>query len=172
MLFPLYAIIAFFVISFSAQAEPVALFSMKSSSFAEGKNIPALYTCDGSDRSPQLRWKGAPAKTKTYVLIANDPDAPGGTWYHWVVYNIPNTIKLLTEGSALPAGASLGKNSWGRMQYNGPCPPASSIHRYYFTLYALDIRLPLPSGAEVMTVVNAMQGHILGEATLVALFGR
>ncbi|HSW70749.1 MAG TPA: YbhB/YbcL family Raf kinase inhibitor-like protein [Gammaproteobacteria bacterium] len=171
MLFPLSAILTSFVIFFSTGANAAALFSITSSSFADSKAIPAWYSCDGGEHSPQLSWKGAPSKTKTYVLICNDPDAPQGDWYHWVMYNIPNTVTTLSEGTVLASGASLGKNSWGRLQYNGPCPPAGSLHHYYFTLYALDSSLSLPSGAEAKTVMQAMQGHVVGKTTIVGVFG-
>src|SRR5690348_14638472 len=102
--------IALFVISAfaSASAEQAVLFTMTSSSFAEKQKIPALYTCEGSDRSPSLAWKGMPVNTKTLVLIVEDPDAPVGIWYHWVLYNIPSTIKLLPEGAGMPAGVLVG----------------------------------------------------------------
>lgn len=171
MLFPLLAVTTSFVITSSTYAEQAALFSLTSSSFSDRKDIPSLYTCDGRDLSPQLAWSGAPAKTQSYVLICDDPDAPSGNWYHWVLYNIPSAVTELPEGRAQPSGAVLGKNSWGRTQYNGPCPPASSIHRYSFTLYALDIRLALPGGADAKTVLKAIQGHVLGKTTIMGVFG-
>ncbi len=171
MLFPFLAITTSFVITSSTYAEQAALFAIKSASFVDRKNIPALYTCDGQDLSPQLAWSGAPARTESYVLICDDPDAPVGIWYHWVLYNIPSAVTELPEGVAAPSGAVLGKNSWGRTQYNGPCPPASSIHRYNFTLYALDMRLTLPGGADAQTVLKAIQGHVLNKTTIMGVFG-
>ncbi len=160
-----------FFLALSTYAETANMFLIQSSSFENKKEIPALYTCDGKDLSPQLAWSGAPANTKTFALICEDPDAPAGIWYHWVLYNIPNGVTQLAEGSALPAGAALGKNSWGRSQYNGPCPPASSTHRYQFTLYALDAPLALPSSAGAKAVLQAIQGHTLGKATMMGVFG-
>lgn len=171
MFFSVLALTTSFVISASTHAEQAARFSIKSTAFADRKNIPTVYTCDGRDLSPQISWKGAPAKTQAYVLICEDPDAPVGSWYHWVLYNIPPSVSVLPEGAALSSGAELGKNSWGRSQYNGPCPPASSIHRYNFTLYALDSRLDLPPGAEASTVLRAIQGHVLAKTTLMGVFG-
>jgi Raf kinase inhibitor-like YbhB/YbcL family protein len=171
MFFPFLALTTSFIISTSTFAEQSALFSLKSSAFNDKKTIPALYTCDGADRSPALAWSGAPPKTRAFVLICDDPDAPTGVWYHWVVFNLPASVSGLHEGTALPAGTLLGKNSWGRAQYNGPCPPASSIHRYHFTLYALDTRLSLPPGVSAATVLRAMQGHVIAKTTLMGIFG-
>lgn len=171
MFYPILALTTSFVISISSHAEQAAMFSINSSSFVDRQTIPALYTCDGNDISPQLRWSGTPAKTQSLALICEDPDAPAGTWYHWVVYNIPNSVTELAQNASLPAEAKLGKNSWGRVQYNGPCPPASSIHRYNFTLYALDIALPLSSGESAEAVLSAMQGHVLGKAIIMGVFG-
>lgn len=171
MLFPILALSTSFVITTSTYAEQAALFSMRSSSFSDRNTIPALYTCDGGDRSPELAWQGAPPKTVSYVLICVDPDAPTGAFYHWVLYNIPRSVSEIPAGAGAAPGAELGRNSWGRAQYNGPCPPPSSIHRYHFTLYALDIRLPLARGADAQTVLNAMQGHVLGQTLILGVFG-
>jgi len=165
----LLALSLFFIISVSTQAEPLAMFKLQSTSFSDRKDIPVLYTCDGRDVSPQLSWNGAPMKTQSYVLICADPDAPAGTWYHWVIYNIPVSVLNVAEGS-ISVGV-LGKNSWGRAQYNGPCPPASSTHHYHFMLYALDSQLSLPSGADANAVIKAMQGHILEQAMIMGIFG-
>ena len=122
---------------------------IESSQFSEGSMIPAKYTCDGQDISPPLTWKDAPAGTKSFALICDDPDAPMGTWIHWVIYNIPGNSAQLAENipphKELGNGPLQGINSWSRIGYGGPCPP-SGIHRYFFKLYALDISLELKPG--------------------------
>jgi Raf kinase inhibitor-like YbhB/YbcL family protein len=172
MIFPVLAFSSSFVISSSIYAEQAAQFSLKSSSFTDRGTIPSLYTCDGRDLSPQLTWRGAPARTESYVMICDDPDAPSGTWYHWVLYNIPRSVSQIPQGAGRVVGADVGQNSWGRTQYNGPCPPGSSIHRYNFTLYALDTRLALPAGADAKTVLKAIQGHVLSKTIMLGVFGR
>lgn len=169
--FSLLLFIAFCLMAMPTYAEQTAMFSIQSSSFHDKENIPVLHTCDGKDLSPQLSWHSAPASTQSFVLICEDPDAPVGTWYHWVMYNLPSTISKLPQGAELPPGAVLGKNSWGRAQYNGPCPPASSTHRYIFTLYALDKPLALSPGAGATAVLQAIQGHVLAKATMMGVFG-
>ncbi len=164
------ALLTFFFMASFSSAGPAA-FSMKSTSFSDHQEMPVLYTCDGKDLSPQLAWSSAPSKTKSYVLIFEDPDAPGGIWYHWVVYNIPSSVKEVPAGAGVAAGAMLGENSWGRIQYNGPCPPRSSTHHYQFTVYALDSSLDLPDGADAKTILKAIQGHVLGQASLRTIFG-
>ena len=111
-----------------------------------------------------------PSQTQSYVLICADPDAPSGVWFHWVVYNIPAQSEKVDEGGALFSG-TLGKNSWGREQYSGPCPPTRAIHRYVFTLYALNAPLNLPPGESADAVLKAAQGHVLAKATLLGVYG-
>lgn len=141
--------------------------SLESSAFFNQDKLPAQFTCDGKDVSPELSWKEAPSSTQSYALIMSDPDAPGGTFYHWVVYNIPATTTSLTEGSKqLPAGTIVGNTSWGKQQYNGPCPPKGSTHRYVFSLYALNTTLSLPPDSEAPAVIDALQNHVVGAADL------
>jgi Raf kinase inhibitor-like YbhB/YbcL family protein len=146
-----------------------------SSAFTEGNIIPAKYTCDGQDISPPLEWKDVPAGTKSFALITDDPDAPGGTWVHWVLYNIPpNTTKLgenIKPEKESANGMRQGNNDWPRIGYGGPCPPGGT-HRYYFKLYALDAILDLNPGATKAQLVQAMKGHILAEAQLMGKYRR
>ncbi len=144
-----------------------------STAFEEGGMIPVKYSCKGSDISPPLEWSGAPEKTVSFVLICDDPDAPVGTWVHWVYFDIPATVNSLPEafppGENPSTGGTQGKNSWRRNDYGGPCPPGG-IHRYFFKLYALDATLNLGPGANKAKVVKAMNGHILAEAQLMGTF--
>ncbi|HEX4044745.1 MAG TPA: YbhB/YbcL family Raf kinase inhibitor-like protein [Gammaproteobacteria bacterium] len=161
--------------TFTAQADdaPAAkTFTLNTNAFLDEGTLPVLYTCDGKDVSPEFDWTNVPAKTQTFALILVDPTAPGGDFYHWVVYNLPKTTSKLLEGDKLPAGAMAGKNGWNKAQYNGPCPPKGSAHTYIFTLYALDSKLDVPAGADGKTVVSAMQKHILGKVSLTTVFSR
>ena len=148
-------------------------FKLTSTAFAEGNPIPARYSCQGEDVSPPLAWQDAPTGTQSFALIMDDPDAPGGTWVHWIVYNLPAHVNALPEGvtaqKGLPQGALQGRNSWGRNDYGGPCPP-SGTHRYFFKLYALDSMLNLPPGASKEDVLHAMEGHLLAEAQLMGTY--
>ena len=147
-----------------------------SSSFAEGEPIPSKYTCDGENISPPLSWDNAPAGTKSSALICDDPDAPVGTWVHWVLYDLPATITELREATEtkeeLPNGARQGRNDFKQIGYGGPCPPRGGQHRYYFKIYALDLELNLKSGATKSEVENAMKGHILAEGKLMGTYQR
>jgi Raf kinase inhibitor-like YbhB/YbcL family protein len=148
--------------------------SLASGAFANGGTIPRRHTCDGEDRSPPLAWQGVPPGAVTLALVLDDPDAPAGTWVHWVVFDMPATeAGLVEEASAgrLPKGARQGKNSWGRLTYGGPCPP-SGTHRYFFKLYALDASLGLSPGATAADLVEAMKGHVLAEAVLMGRYAR
>jgi Raf kinase inhibitor-like YbhB/YbcL family protein len=154
--------------------------TLKSSAFEADKTIPKQYTCDGKDVSPPLKWQDAPAGTKSFAVIMDDPDAPPGTWIHWLIYDVPADTTEFPEGLAkeetLPSGAKQGL-VWGvadfsRVGYFGPCPPPGKPHRYFFKLYALDQSLNLPPKATKSTLLNAMKGHILAEASLVGLYGR
>lgn len=143
--------------------------SLTSRSVTQNQRLAVQYTCNGKDISPDLSWSNAPAETKTFVVILSDPDAPGGEFYHWVVYNIPSIISSLAEGQTeMPPGAIIAENSFDKQKYSGPCPPKGSSHRYKFELYALDTNLMLPVNADETKVLNAMQGHILDKASLVA----
>ncbi len=151
--------------------EPTTLtdFVLQSPAFNEGDPIPVRYTCDGENLSPPLTWQGTPPKTQALVLIMDDPDAPGGTWVHWVLYDIPPEVTQLAEG-AQGVGVA-GINSWHESGYGGPCPPPGKPHRYVFHLYALDAPLGLAPGATRQEVEQALQDHLLAEATLFGLFG-
>ncbi|HSA60035.1 MAG TPA: YbhB/YbcL family Raf kinase inhibitor-like protein [bacterium] len=155
-------------------------FSITSPAFQEGEGVPKKHTCDGEDLSPPLQWGGAPAGTKAFALILDDPDAPPGTWVHWVVYDIPASAKGLTEGvpkkETLPDGSkqglAWGVESFSRVGYSGPCPPPGKPHRYDFKLYALDAMLGIPPKSTKFDVEKAMKGHVLAEARLMGKFGR
>lgn len=144
--------------------------------FAEGARMPADFTGDGRDASPSLSWTGAPAGTKAFVLVMDDPDAPAGTWVHWVLYDLPADTVTLDEhqpGSALlPGGAKQGRNSWGRVGWNGPSPPPGKVHRYVFRLYALSQPTGLPPGEDRGVLDRAMKGHILGQSEWMGTYGR
>jgi hypothetical protein len=151
--------------------------AITSNAFAPDGAIPAVHTCEGRDISPALAWKDAPAGTKSFVLIVDDPDAPDPaaprmTWVHWVLYNIPATATGLAEGvapSALPSGTREGLNDWGRTGYGGPCPPIGR-HRYFHKLYALDTVLPDLGRVKKAAVEKAMQGHVLQESVLIGTY--
>ena len=147
-------------------------FKLNSHPFSEGGNIPKKYTCDGEDVSPELHWTGQPPAAKSFALIVDDPDAPGGMWVHWVVYNISPRVKMVDEGS-VPTGGTEGKTSFGEMKYGGPCPP-SGAHRYFFKLYALDTTLAFekPEMVDEHMVSESMAGHVVDEAELVGLFSK
>jgi Raf kinase inhibitor-like YbhB/YbcL family protein len=149
---------------------------LTSAAFAGGQTIPQKYTGDGSDVSPPLAWTGAPADAKSFALIADDPDAPAGTWVHWVIYDLPPGATTLAEGTpkrdALPDGAKQGVNDFRQIGYNGPAPPPGKPHRYFFKLYALDARLNLPSGLTKAELLKAMGGHVLAQGQLMGTFGR
>jgi len=146
-----------------------------SSASTEGSMIPAKYTCDGQDISPPLEWSDVPAGTKTFALISDDPDAPSGTWVHWVAYNIPAGVTKLGENvqreKEFSNGMRQGSNDWPKVGYGGPCPPGGT-HRYYFKLYALDAALDARPGATKAQILNAMKGHVLAEAKLMGKYSR
>src|SRR5574341_928646 len=144
--------------------------SITTEAFRNGDAIPAEYTCDGSDKSPALSWSGIPAGTKSIALIMDDPDAPRGTFVHWVLFNIPAETKKLPEGvpgsKTLSDGSCHGITDFGKAGYGGPCPPPGKPHRYFFKVYALDKKLNLPAGASKKQVEDAMKGHILAKGEL------
>ncbi len=148
---------------------------IKSPEFDYGEMIPVKYTCDGENISPPLEWDKIPEGTKSFVLICDDPDAPMGTWDHWILFNIPADIKGLSPGikplEKLENGAVHGKNSWGKLGYGGPCPPYGT-HRYFFKIYALDTLLDLKPGATKKEVLKAMEGHIIGYGELMGKYKR
>jgi Raf kinase inhibitor-like YbhB/YbcL family protein len=141
-----------------------------SQAFRDGNTIPQKYTCDGDNISPALRWTGVPIGTVSYALIVDDPDAPLGTWVHWLIYDIPARESALPE--AVQGLAVEGKNDFRRTGYGGPCPPAGKPHRYYFRMYALDMTLDLPAGVGRDELEKAMQGHILAEGALMGRYSR
>ncbi|HZR26671.1 MAG TPA: YbhB/YbcL family Raf kinase inhibitor-like protein [Vicinamibacterales bacterium] len=144
--------------------------------FDDGSDIPIRFTCDGANVSPGLQWTAAQAEAESFVLIADDPDAPGKTWLHWLVYDLPASEHELPEGVApkgtLPSGAHQGRNDFGKIGYGGPCPPPGPPHRYHFALYALDKRLDLRPGATRVQVERAMAGHVLAHAELIGQYSR
>jgi len=147
-----------------------------STAFAEGQLIPVKYTCDGPDVSPPLQWSNTPTNSQSFALIADDPDAPVGTWVHWVIYDLPaNTTELaenMPKSQQLPNGAKQGVNDFRRTGYGGPCPPSGKPHRYYFKLYALDTKLDLKPGATKNDLLKAMDGHVMAEGQLMGTFQR
>ena len=148
---------------------------INSSAFSEGKPIPQKYSCEGADLSPPLSWIGAPDGTKCFALIADDPDAPGMTFVHWVIYNIPGNATSLPEGvepkKELSDGTMQGTTSFRRIGYGGPCPPGGT-HRYYFKLYALNEKVGLKPGATKEVVLGAIEKHIIDEAQLMGTYTR
>ena len=150
---------------------------IKSNAFRPEEKIPERYTCRGEDISPDISWENVPDKARTFALIMDDPDAPGGTWVHWVVYNIPAATRSLpvhvSTADKLENGAIQGITSFRKIGYGGPCPPVGhGPHRYYFKLYALDTRLELEPGASKEDLLKAMDGHILDQSELMGRFER
>ena len=168
------------VICLLGAAAHAAPFSLSSSAFAAGAAIPARHTCDGEDVSPPLAWSDPPAGTKSFALVVDDPDAPDPKaprvrWVHWVVYDLPAGARALPESvrsaAELPDDARMGSNDWGKAAWGGPCPPLGR-HRYFFTLYALDVALGERGPLTKAALVAAMQGHVLGQAELVGTYER
>lgn len=151
-------------------------FKIESAAFQEKSSIPRKYTCDGEDLSPPLAWSEAPAGTQSFVLISDDPDAPVGTWVHWVVYGLPAESRELEEGipkvETLANGTQQGITDFGRPGYGGPCPPAGKPHRYFFKLFALDTALLLPPKMTKTDLLMAVNGHILAQTELVGIYER
>ena len=149
---------------------------LASKAFSENGEIPRHYTCDGEDVSPPLEWADPPANTRSFSLICDDPDAPLGTWVHWVLYQLPETARSLPGGvkpdAVLPDGSRQGLNDFRRIGYGGPCPPPGPAHRYFFKLYALDQLPKLKPGATKKDLEAAMKGHILAEAQLMGRYQR
>jgi len=151
-------------------------FELTSSALKTNGVIAKEYTCDGSDLSVPLSWKDAPERTKSFALIIDDPDAPRGTWVHWVIYDMPANTRELSAGvgheDTLENGAKQGKNDFGKIGYDGPCPPSGPAHHYHFKLYALDQTTGLKSRATKQQLLDAMKGHVLAEAKLVGTYKR
>lgn len=148
---------------------------VQSPAFEEGGRIPAIYTCDDRNISPPLSWSNVPDSTKSLALICDDPDAPAGTWVHWVLFNIPPDTTALPENmppeEQLENGAEQGQNDFGEIGYGGPCPPRGT-HRYYFRLYALDKKIDIESGATRQELMKAMKGHVMAEGQLMGRYSR
>lgn len=149
---------------------------LRSSAFADGSSIPPLYSCEGEDISPPLEWSDVPAGTRSFALLCDDPDAPGGTWHHWAAYNIGGTLTSLPVDAgrnALKIGFKQAVNDFQKSGYGGPCPPPGRAHHYHFRLLALPIeRLALPETATCPAVESEARKHALAEATLVGIFRR
>jgi len=159
----------------AAAQEPAGML-LSSTAFTEGATVPNAYTCTGEDKSPPLVWTGVPAKAKSLAIIVKDPDAPGGTFIHWVLYNLPIKGSGLSESvpqtSSGPEGALQGINGFGKFGYGGPCPPQGTLHHYHFVLYALDRTLELGPRTTAAEVESAAAGHVLATAELTGTFQR
>ena len=149
---------------------------LTSTAFTEGGQIPIKHTCDDQDVSPPLKWSGVPVSARSLVLIAYDPDAPVGTWTHWVLFDLPPAVTELAESQPatqyLPNQAKQGLNDFRRLGYGGPCPPLGKPHRYFFKVYALDTLLELKPGASKKDVEHAMEKHILAQGQLMGTYKR
>jgi len=151
-------------------------FKMFSPAFVDQGMLTENQTCTkiGKNLSPELSWTFPPANTKTFALVCNDPDAPSGNFIHWIYFNLPASVVHLEEGTdrtpTFPNGSQQGINSFGRIGYDGPCPPPGKPHHYIFTLYALDTRLNLDQAADFNALRNAMKGHILGQIQITGLY--
>jgi len=167
-------VISFLFIAFMAHT--AFAFELQSEVFENKGYIPDRYTCDAQDFSPPLSWSGIPENAKSLVLICDDPDAPFKIWVHWVAFNIPPEVEGVKEGISKEELTELsiveGINDFGKVGYQGPCPPSSKAHRYSFRLYALNTTLSLEGGASKKDVIEAMRGYIIAEAKLVGLYQR
>jgi Raf kinase inhibitor-like YbhB/YbcL family protein len=159
-----------------ARDETPAALQVHSPDFRHGDPIPARHTCDGSNGSPALAWSGVPVETRSFVVLCDDPDAPRGTWVHWLLYNLPADTCELGPGvpklPELPSRARQGISDFGDVGYGGPCPPAGKPHRYFFRLHALDASLSLPPGVNRAELEEAMAGHVLAVGTLMGTYQR
>src|SRR5579871_1978543 len=151
----------------TAEMTATAALSVSSSAFQNGQPVPQKYSCDGENISPALSWSAPPKGTQSFALVCEDPDAPHGTFIHWVMYNIPAGEHGLAENiqktNALPNGTRQGKNGAGQMGYTGPCPPPGKLHHYHFKLFALDTKCNIPGDPDRDQLMSAIQGHILGQ---------
>jgi Raf kinase inhibitor-like YbhB/YbcL family protein len=149
---------------------------LKTASFAPGGFIPKRFTCQAEDVSPALNWTDPPSGIRSFAIIEEDPDAPSGTFVHWVVYDLPATFRRIGEGLSgneeLPGGGRQGTNDFSKTGYSGPCPPPGKPHRYFIRLYALDIKTNLHPGATRQELDSAMQGHVLAQGELMGRFQR
>jgi Raf kinase inhibitor-like YbhB/YbcL family protein len=156
--------------SLSQEGAPDMIIQITSSAFKEGDKIPRLYTCDDKNVSPPFAWTGVPSNTVSLAIIMDDPDAPAGTWVHWVLFNLKPNLTGLEQGNS--GGGVEGQNDFGRAGYGGPCPPSGSNHRYFIKIYALDTVLDLKAGATKAQVESLMKGHILAQGQLMGKYGR
>ena len=159
------------------QGVPSMRIQVTSAAFTEGARIPVQYTCDGEDKSPGLKWSGLPDGGRSIALIADDPDAPGATWVHWVLYGLSADTTELNEGvpatETLSSGSRQGTNDFKKIGYGGSCPPPGhGVHRYYFKVYALDSELGLPPGVTKSDLLRAMDGHIVAQGQLMGTYER
>jgi Raf kinase inhibitor-like YbhB/YbcL family protein len=154
----------------------VMTIKLTSPAFKEGEAIPSKFTCDGTNVSPALGWTGVPEGTKSLALICDDPDAPMGTWVHWVLYNVPPDSTSLPEGvpgeEKAKSGMTQGKNDFGKIGYGGPCPPPGKPHRYFFKIYALDTKIIMKAGATKRDLEKGMEKHILAQGQLMGTYKR
>lgn len=159
-----------------AKAGSAMAFTITTSAFASGAAIPERYTCKGEDLSPALEWRDAPAKTASFAIIMDDPDAPAGVWIHWLIWNLPPSMGALQQGVSKAGqfvdGTQEGRNSFGKTGYNGPCPPPGQTHRYFFRMYALDTKLNLSAEADRSQLDAAMKGHVLAQTEYMGTFHR
>ena len=160
------------LLNLSTNNQQPTTIKLKSSAFKEGEMIPKKFACQGEDVSPQLSWDKLPTDTKSIAVTCDDPDAPGGGFVHWVIFNIPaNAISLpenIAKQKTLPDGSRQGINDFGRIGYGGPCPPA--LHRYYFRVYVLDIVLDLQPGIEKPALLKAIEGHIIAQGEIIGKY--
>lgn len=163
------------LVRFSGTVQAARL-DVRSPAFANGDRIPVKYTCSGENVSPPLEWDKGPTGTQSYAVIGDDPDAPGGPFTHWVMFNVPNGVTRLEEHvptiDTLGDGTIQGENHMGRIGYTGPCPPPGKPHRYKFNVYSLDTRLSLSPGASKEDLLKAMSGHVLAQGELTGIYGR
>lgn len=181
IIFVLGSLLAFGVLWASAEISraeggKAMAFELKSAAFSASGEIPKKFSCDGPDVSPALSWGDPPTGTQGISLIMDDPDAPVGTWVHWVLYDLPATARELPENvpkdQELKSGARQGRNDFGKIGYGGPCPPPGRPHRYFFKLYALDTKVNLKTGASKAELEKAMRGHILAQTELMGRYKR
>jgi len=172
LVIPLMVMLLLFSASLTKEVGAMDALKITSPAFQNNGNIPGKYTCDGSDINPPLVIENCPAAAKSIALICDDPDAPMGTWVHWVLFGLPPDQKALPQAYQPKGPVKQGKNSFGKVLYGGPCPPSGPPHRYFFRLYALDRALDLKAGASRADVDAALKGHVLAEATLMGRYGR
>jgi Raf kinase inhibitor-like YbhB/YbcL family protein len=170
------AVVAGMVVGTAGREGTSMAFELTSAAFAAGATIPQKHTCDGGDVSPPLAWNDPPSGTKAFALVCEDPDAPAGTWVHWVLYDVPATARSLPEGVApepsRPDGSRQGRNDFKKIGYGGPCPPPGRPHRYFFRLYALDAPTGLEPGATRAELAKAVAAHARGSAEVIGRYGR